>query len=305
MDRQPRRDPRQPVTLDDLRAAGQPLHLVRRREYQRVFAGVWVHRDHVDDDTNLRAALALHGGAGWASRTSAAELLGLPVPAQAFVHVTVAEPTQRRFRRGLKSHVTQRPRTMWKVRGMRVTDPVTTFIECAGSLTLVDLVVLGDALVEKYKIKPAELLQRCRQSSDYYAGAARAAAELVRAGVDSPQETRLRLLLVFAGLPEPEVNHKVYDEHGRLLRRYDLYYPEAGVVVEYDGRQHAQDVRQWLRDIERREEPDDLDRRIIVVTNEGLTTGTARTVGRVRRALLSRGVTLPAASDRWRDHFAA
>ena len=35
---------------------------------------------------------------------------------------------------------------------------------------------------------------------------ARRAASLAREGVDSPQETRLRLLLVLAGLPEPRVN---------------------------------------------------------------------------------------------------
>ncbi len=45
-------------------------------------------------------------------------------------------------------------------------------------------------------------------------------AALVRHGVDSPMESRLRLLIVLAGLPEPEVGRTVYDaDGGWLIRR--------------------------------------------------------------------------------------
>ncbi len=266
---------------------------------------MWVHRDGIDADTPVRAALALHGDHGWACRVTAAGLLGLPVPSHPFVHVTVPEPHLRHFRQGLKCHVTQRPRALLLVRGMRCTDPVTTFIECAGMLSLVDMVVLGDALVKKYPVTPEQLLRLTRASSDYYAGPARAAAELVRAGVDSPPETRTRLLLVFGGLPEPEVNFLVRDEDGNVVRRYDMYYRRAGLLVEYDGRQHARDGKQWKGDLARREELDDLGRRIIVVTHEDLSHGPDLLLRRVRRALLQRGVRLPPPDERWRDHFAA
>lgn len=300
-----RRDPRQPLTLATLRAAGEPDYLVRRRDFRRVYRGVWVHRSGVDEDTPVRAALALHGGEAWASRTTAAQMLGLPVPRQPFVHVTVPHAHLRRPRMGLKSHVTQRPRGLTKVRGMTCTDPVTTFIECAGMLSLVDLVVLGDALVEKFAVSPEDLLCRCRESRDYYAGPARAAADLVRKGVDSPQETRTRLLLVLGGLPEPVVNFVVRDDDGNVVRRYDMYYPEAGLLVEYDGRQHARDNKQWKGDLGRREELDDLGRRLLIVTYEDLYGAPASVLRRVRRILLLRGVKLPPPDERWRDHFAA
>jgi len=49
----------------------------------------------------------------------------------------------------------------------------------------------------------------------------------VRIGVDSPLETRLRLLIVLAGLPEPKVNHQLRDQHGDVVMRFDLSYPSS------------------------------------------------------------------------------
>ncbi|POH69673.1 MULTISPECIES: hypothetical protein [Cryobacterium] len=36
----------------------------------------------------------------------------------------------------------------------------------------------------------------------------------------------LRVIIVLAGLPEPECNDNVFDENGRFLVRGDLVYPE-------------------------------------------------------------------------------
>jgi very-short-patch-repair endonuclease len=190
------------------------------------------------------------------------------------------------------------------VQGIRTTDPIGTFIECAGSLSLVELVVLGDALVKRYRIKAAALLRACRMSTDYYARAAQRAAEYVRDGVDSPMETRLRMLIVLAGLPEPEVDFRIYNDDGTLRRRFDLYYPSIGLIVEYDGRQHAESPSQWNRDLERREEFDDDGRRIIVVTAEGIFVEPARTLHRVRRQLVLRGLgDVPQIQPDWEEHF--
>lgn len=78
-------------------------------------------------------------------------------------------------------------------------------------------------------------------------------------------ESRLRLLIVLAGLPEPKVDHKFYDEHGRVRRRLDLRYLVIRLIVEYDGRQHAGSLEHWGEDLERREEFDDDGWRILVV----------------------------------------
>ena len=55
---------------------------------------------------------------------------------------------------------------------------------------------------------------------------------------ESPMETRLRWLLVRAGLPTPEVQATLNDNEGRFVGRADLYYASARLVVEYDGGNH-------------------------------------------------------------------
>ncbi|MEO6943359.1 MAG: hypothetical protein ABI053_01450 [Lacisediminihabitans sp.] len=65
------------------------------------------------------------------------------------------------------------------------------------------------------------------------ATALRAALPLVRLRVRSPRETLLRLLLLDAGLPEPEINFWVYDTRGEFLAECDLVYPEHKVALEY------------------------------------------------------------------------
>jgi very-short-patch-repair endonuclease len=47
-------------------------------------------------------------------------------------------------------------------------------------------------------------------------------------------ETRLRLALVLAGLPKPEVQVPLPD----AVARADLYYPAQRLVIEYDGATH-------------------------------------------------------------------
>ena len=71
--------------------------------------------------------------------------------------------------------------------------------------------------------------------------------QLVDGGAESPQETRLRLLLVRAGLPRPETQIALRE----LRIRVDMGWREWRVAVEYDGVQHWSDRRQRSWDIER------------------------------------------------------
>ena len=51
-------------------------------------------------------------------------------------------------------------------------------------------------------------------------------------------ETRLRWLLISAGLPRPEVQTNLHDMTGRFVGRGDLYYKDARLVIEFDGGNH-------------------------------------------------------------------
>ncbi len=60
------------------------------------------------------------------------------------------------------------------------------------------------------------------------------------ATAESPMETRLRWLLLSAGLPQPEVQVDLRDDDGDFLGRADLYYRQARLVIEYDGANHRE-----------------------------------------------------------------
>ena len=148
-----------------------------------------------------------------------------------------------------------------------------------------------------------QLRAYCDQVRGRHSRTARRVVGYVRDGVDSPMETRLRMLIVLAGLPEPEVNYTIRDEYGSVLRRIDLSYPVVRLMVEYDGRQHVERIEQWDSDIDRREEFDGDGWRTLIVTSAGIFRDPERTLRRVRSALLSNGVRVGPLSDRWRAHF--
>src|SRR4029077_18392573 len=54
----------------------------------------------------------------------------------------------------------------------------------------------------------------------------------------SPTESRLRWLLIRAGVASPEGQFDVRDGQERFIGRADLYYPAARLVIEYDGGNH-------------------------------------------------------------------
>ena len=53
---------------------------------------------------------------------------------------------------------------------------------------------------------------------------------------ESVGETRARYLVWSQGLPPPEVNYPIFDEHGARWPRVDLAWPEFGLFLEFDGK---------------------------------------------------------------------
>ena len=89
---------------------------------------------------------------------------------------------------------------------MRLSSPEQTFVDVASLVPLVDLVVVGDHLVRHGLVTLDRRRDLCAASNQPGATAARATVSSVRERVDSPMETRLRMLIVLAALPEPRVN---------------------------------------------------------------------------------------------------
>ena len=298
-------DTTQPFTRAEGLAGGLTPAVLRGPHYKLLGRGVYVEaRVGVTPLLVARTILTPYGSRAHASHATAARIHGLPIPALADEHVSVADQAHRRGGSGARVHV-NRGAEVVMVDGVRVSSPRQTFLDLSGVLELVDLVVVGDAIVRAGKCTQAELVAFCSAARHRSARAARRAAALVRAGVDSPMETRLRLLLVFSGLPEPEVNRTIRTDNGDPIRKYDLSWPTVHVIVEYDGRQHVERIEQWESDLERREAIDDDGWRILVVTARGIYRNPGRTVDRVWRLLRSRGLPgLPARpSDAWKPHF--
>lgn len=298
-------DARHPFLRRTALDAGVTPKKLRGPGYRCVLAGIYVSAATVVTPlVRVRAALLPYGDVAWASHASAARVYDLPIPTIADEHVSVRRAGLRRRHRGVKAHVGRHGETR-VVDGVRVSGPLLLFVEMAAVLGLVDLVVLGDAMVRRRLVTPEGLVRSCEVSRHKAAAPARRAAAYVRRDVDSPMETRLRMLIVLAGLPEPVINLKVRDETGDVLRKYDLSYPAVKVAVEFNGKVHVLVPGAWEADLERRSAVDDAEWRLMPVISSGIYATPAQTLGRIHRVLRARG--LPGVplrlDDGWRAHF--
>ena len=229
--------------------------MLRGRRYKSVTRSVYVAAD-VPITLQVRAeAASLLVPEGVLSHHTALELWNAAGPADEDLHLSVQRDpgiTVPRMR-GLRVH--EVGELECTTRGdLQLTPPDRTFVDLAASVGLVDLVAAGDSLVRRTHITPDAIRARATATTGVRGiRVARQAAGFVRGGVDSPMESRLRLLLVLAGLPEPEVTRPVYFSSGGWLAQPDLSYPVQRIAIEYDGRHHLTDARQWRNDIARRE----------------------------------------------------
>lgn len=281
-----------PFTTAQALAAGISTSRLRGSEFRRLSKGKYVDATRRPSAVlDAEAALLGHPADAFASHTTAAKVYQMPVPPDAYEHVSVLDPASRRRRAGVLSHVAAPETVVITHRGVRLADPAHVLLALGATLSLVDLVGVGDYIARQEWYSPARLVSVCAASKQAHARRALVAARFVRQGVDSPMETRLRMLLVLAGFPEPQVNFALRDEAGSVLRRFDLCYPDVRVIVEYDGRQHAENPEQYDWDIYRREELEHAGWRLVVVTAKGIYTEPEDALERVRRALRARGMT--------------
>jgi very-short-patch-repair endonuclease len=283
-------DVRRPFSRAQARAAGIRLREILGPQFHKILYDSYVSSS-VRITTRLRAeaALSLSPPGSYISHHTAAELWGGVVPACSDVHLTVAGTAPRSRRQGIRAHSTTGSTITSTLYGLRISSPTQTFLDLASSLDLVELVVLGDSLVKAKRVTPEDLTAAASDWTGSGAARARKAARFVRKGVDSPKETGLRMLLVLAGLPEPTVNFIIRNPDGSWRMRFDLSYPGLKLIIEYDGRQHAENSAQWRRDLSRREELDREGWRLIVVTSDDLRDAPEAVLNRVREALIDRG----------------
>lgn len=240
------------------------------------------------------------------SHLTAAVLWDLPVPASLLVDhgrgprdldIGVFAPLRHPRHVGVKGHQV-RPDGVQVVShpvlGVRVASPASTWALLGSQVRdPYELVALGDALVREQMFAndraPLATLADLRQAMDATrrvgGPALRRAFERIRPRSASRMETRSRLILIDAGLPEPELNHLIRDRTGAVVACVDLAYPERRVAMEYEGEHHLTDPRQWSRDIRRYEALAAMGWFVVRITKTDVFGGRAEFVRRVRRAL--------------------
>jgi hypothetical protein len=228
------------------------------------------------------------------SHATAAWGFGAPIDPPKRPHLALTPRGVLPQRSEVVAHVRQLTATDVVVyRDVKLTSGAQTFLDLSASLGPPQLVAVGDALLRQGHLTEGALAERLRRA-DRVRGVvrARACAPMLSPLAMSRPESLMRYWLTASDLPDPQPQVPVHDRWGRVVAHGDLGYPEWRVLLEYEGRQHA-DAEQFGRDI---------DRYSLMGANGWLVLrfaarhigGPTTVVERTRGALISRGWRPPA-----------
>lgn len=208
------------------------------RLLQGVYAPSWVTRDHTlvceGAGLVLPAGVQLTGA-------SAATVLGLAwLRHDDPVEAVTEERDRRSVRRGVRVRRSRRdlePGRAWRTAVLASPERVAFDAACRAPLPTA--VARLDALAAAGHLDLDAMVGWLQGRRDGGVARVRAALELTDPRAESLPESRLRVLLVQAGV-DVTVQHVVRDRSGAFVARVDLAVVSARVAVEYDGRWHAQ-----------------------------------------------------------------
>ena len=239
-----------PFSLADARAAGLSGRALRSKRWLRIGSRLYRSRQLQDEPWALLATWrrmlpdeAVFAGptAGW--------MHGLDLDPIHPAHA-ILPPTSQRSRLGLSiRRCTLAEEEIAEIRGLRVTTLHRTLRDLClrwtpvEALVAIDMALAGN-LTDREALRRYVALVRGAHGTRRM----RWLIELAEAA-ESPMETRLRWLLMEARpkLPRPQVQATLTDAKGRFLGRADLYFPEARLVVEFDGGNHRDRMVSDLR----------------------------------------------------------
>jgi hypothetical protein len=248
-------------TVHEARAAGMTEHQLRDPRLISPTPGIRVWDGPDRPWTESVQAISSLPGDHYLSHTTAARLWGIWLPPgwdQDWpLHVTGRKgATGARRRPGITGHRAALDDIDVVDSGMfRLTSPERTWLDLATLVRDHDaLVAAGDALLQRRDGPPRPpgvlgsnplssfaaidaVLGRRRRTKGI--NAARYARTCLRPGVDSAPETKIRMIIIGAGLPEPVVNEQVWLSP-TVRRRPDLHYAQWRIAIQYDGRGHEE-----------------------------------------------------------------
>jgi very-short-patch-repair endonuclease len=217
-----------PFTVDEARAAGLTASSLRGKSWRRLGRALYCWQEiAVDPWKHLWALQHLLRVAIFAGRT-AAWMHGVQhIDPFDPIEVIVPPNSGLRTRRGLHVRRIKLGLTdVVEVRHIRATKLDRTLADLCPRLSGAEALALLDSVLQ-LKLIDVSTLARSRSAD------VRMLAPLAEPA-ESPMETRLRWLLLQAGLPRPQVQAPIPEARARA----DLYYPQARLVIEFDGGNH-------------------------------------------------------------------
>jgi very-short-patch-repair endonuclease len=281
----PRELTKGPFTVEQARRHGVSRAQLLGASWRRLGPACYAWREIADSPmTRLKAvALRLPAAAVFIGST-AAWLHGIYTALWVPIEVAVPRISTTSRLVGVAIRRCSIPATETSIRdGLRVTSAVHTVADLACRLPLTDAVALLDVALHRRLVKSGEVLDWANAHIGYRGTQRlRRALDLADPAAESVMETRLRLVLVLAGLPRPRSQVTLRDDFGVFLARPDLCYPDALLAIEYDGATHRETL---VEDNRRQNRLVDAGYRLLRFTAGDVLNTPAAVVSIVRRAL--------------------
>lgn len=174
------------------------------------------------------------------SHVSAAVLLGIPLWSTQLgvVHVTRPRPANGGRSGSLLCHTAALPEEdVIDLDGMQITSPARTIADLARQLPFEQAVVAADGALFK-KLMTAEQFAAAVAAISGSPGSrsAQRVARFANGLSESVGESRSRVMIYRAGLPQPTLQLEVFDVHHRVLGRSDYSWLGGRLLGEFDGK---------------------------------------------------------------------
>jgi hypothetical protein len=216
-------------------------HQLRSGTYRRVLHGVYAHPTvSIDHSVVARAASLLMPEGSAVGGSSAAWWHGGPLPeATAPVTVLLPEGSEWTGPRGVRVHRARiRPRDIVDMDGVPCATASRTAWDVCALEPVRTAVAALDGMLRHGAVTSSGLQELARTGGRKWGAAkVRRAVSLADARSESPPESWLRVAFALAGLPPTVPQYQVI-ENGVFLGRVDFAWPDARLIVEYEGAHH-------------------------------------------------------------------
>lgn len=290
-----------PFTFDAAVAAGVQAKRLRGQDLIHVSRGLY---RPLGWDFELEAAarvLSEVSPGAWISHVTAARLHCQVLPPwlsdSTELHLSKPKQLPQVRRKGVIAHtVIAGPDEIECVNGIRISTRSRTWLDLARRLSLAELVCLGDQLIRiprpefEGRSEPFDTLDGLRILIGQHPNLqgiirAREAVNLMRVGADSAPESMLRLAMLDANLPEPDLQIALRPNDATSPTA-DLGYRHRRLAVQYDGDHHLLEA-QRLSDRRRDKAFESAGWTVLVFTKDDAADGFQRAIAAIKRYLRS------------------